>query len=292
MLLLRALLGISLAVMPDYQAILEKVHEEVIAKRPEGRVASYIPGLAKVSPDKFGMHLHTAEGEDFSVGDSTEAFSIQSITKVLLLGMVASTEGEKLWRRVGVEASGDPFNSLIQLETERGIPRNPFINAGALVLCDVLVSIYGDPKAEFLKFVRRISGVPCINYDRYVAKSELDVAYRNLAMVNFMKSFRNIHNDVGSVIDFYCFACSIRMSCGELAQTFGMFMNHGRLANGDEVLAVRSAKRINALMLTCGFYDESGEFAFRVGLPGKAVSAEGLPQSIRENTRWGYGVPL
>lgn len=262
--------------MPDYQAILETIHEKVRVQCPEGEVASYIPGLARVSPEKFGMHLHTVDGGDFSVGDSDEAFSIQSITKVLLLSMASSTEGRKIWRRVGVEASGDPFNSLVQLEHEHGIPRNPFINAGALVVCDFLVSLYDDPKSDYLNFVRRISGVPCINYDRYVAKSELEIAYRNLAMLNFMKDFGNIHNNVEDIIDFYCAACSVRMSCGELARTFAMFMNHGRLENGEQVLSVRRAKRINALMLTCGFYDESGEFAFKVGLPGKSGVGGGI----------------
>lgn len=274
--LLRPCLGISLKDMPDYQAVLEKIHQEVIALRPDGEVASYIPGLSKVPPEKFGMHLHTAEGEDFSVGDSTEAFSIQSITKVLLISMVLSTAGRKIWRRVGVEPSGNPFNSLIQLEHERGIPRNPFINSGALVVCDFLMSLYDDPLSEFLNFVRLVSGVPDINIDRFIAESERDVAYRNLAMLNFMKDFGNIHNNVEEIIDFYCAACSIRMSCGELAQTFSLFMNHGRLESGEQVLSVRRAKRINALMLTCGFYDESGEFAFKVGLPGKSGVGGGI----------------
>ncbi|MGJ8634692.1 MAG: glutaminase [Luteolibacter sp.] len=262
--------------MPDYQSILEQIHSKVISDPPQGQVASYIPGLAKISPGKFGMHLHTAEGEGFSVGDSDEAFSIQSITKVLLISFVLSTEGGKIWRRVGVEPSGDPFNSLIQLEHERGIPRNPFINSGALVVCDFLMSLYDDPLPEFLDFVRRISGVHDINFDQYVMKSEREVAYRNLAMLNFMKDFGNIHNDIIAVIDFYCAVCSIRMSCGELARTFAVFMNHGRLENGEQVLSIRRTKRINALMLTCGFYDESGEFAFRVGLPGKSGVGGGI----------------
>ncbi|MDP4625201.1 MAG: glutaminase [Akkermansiaceae bacterium] len=130
--------------------------------------------------------------------------------------------------------------------------------------------------SEFLDFVRLVSGVPDINFDRFVAKSEREVAYRNLAMLNFMKDFGNIHNDITELIEFYCAACSIRMSCDELARTFALFMNHGRLENGEQVLSVRRAKRINALMLTCGFYDESGEFAFRVGLPGKSGVGGGI----------------
>ncbi len=262
--------------MPDYQSILETIHTQVRADLPEGRVASYIPGLAKISPEKFGIHLHTAEGGDFSAGDSTESFSIQSITKVLLLSMVASSEGRKLWKRVGVEASGTPFNSLVQLEYERGIPRNPFINAGALVVCDFLLSLYDDPKSDYLNFVRRISGVPTIRYDEAVARSEREVAYRNYAMLHLMKGFGNIHNNAETIIDFYCAACSVTMNCGELSRTFGMVMNHGRLENGEEILSARRAKRINALMLTCGFYDESGEFAYKVGLPGKSGVGGGI----------------
>lgn len=262
--------------MPDYQDILQSVHRTILADRPEGKVASYIPGLADVPPERFGIHLHTAAGEDFAVGDSDIPFSIQSISKVLLLAMVASTEGDEIWERVGVEASGNPFNSLVQLEYECGVPRNPFINAGALVICDLLLGLYDDPESDFLNFVRRISGIPVIRYDEAVAKSEREVAYRNLAMLNLMKDFGNIRNDVDAIIHFYCSACSMVMSCHGLAHTFALFMNHGRLDNGEEILSVNKAKRINALMQSCGFYDESGEFAFRVGLPGKSGVGGGI----------------
>ena len=158
--------------IPDYSTILTQIHQDVIASRPDGKVADYIPGLANISPEKFAIHLHTAEGKDFSVGDSEEKFSIQSITKVLLLAMSVRKLGKKMWERVGVEASGDPFNSLVQLEHEKGIPRNPFINAGALVVCDILMSLYDDPKTDYLNFVRKLSGNPLIDYDESVANSE------------------------------------------------------------------------------------------------------------------------
>ncbi|MFC7337323.1 glutaminase [Haloferula chungangensis] len=262
--------------MPDYPSILQSIHGEILAERPEGKLATYIPGLAKVAPDQFGICLHTASGEDFLAGDSEVPFSIQSITKVLLLAMLASTEGDSIWQRVGVEPSGNPFNSLVQLEYEKGIPRNPFINAGALVVCDLLLGLYDDPESNFLKFVQRISGIPEIHYDRSVAKSEREVAYRNLALLNLMKDFGNIHQDVDAIIRFYCTACSISMSCRHLARTFALFMNHGILDGGEEILSINKAKRINALMQTCGFYDESGEFAFRVGLPGKSGVGGGI----------------
>jgi glutaminase len=190
--------------------------------------------------------------------------------------MVVSTEGDQIWERVGIEASGNPFNSLVQLEFERGVPRNPFINAGALVICDLLLGLYDDPETDFLNFVRRVSGIPTIGYDESVAKSEREVAFRNLAMLNLMKDFGNIRHDVDAIIRFYCSACSIVMSCHELAHTFALFMNHGRLDSGERILTVNKAKRVNALMQSCGFYDESGEFAFRVGLPGKSGVGGGI----------------
>lgn len=262
--------------IPDYQNILTQIEKEILAARPSGRVPDYIPGLAAVSPAKFGIHLLSVEGQEFSIGDSREKFSIQSITKALLLAMVLSVEKENPWDRVGVEASGDPFNSLIQLEREEGVPRNPFINSGALVICDILLSRYDDPKSDFLNFVRRLAGNPTINYDESVAKSEREVAYRNLAMLNLMRSFGNIENEPWDVINFYCSACAIAMNCQELSHTFSIFMNHGGLENGEEILTVQRAKRINAIMLTCGFYDEAGEFAFRVGLPGKSGVGGGI----------------
>ncbi|MCL4163171.1 UNVERIFIED_CONTAM: hypothetical protein GTU68_000341 [Idotea baltica] len=261
---------------PDYADILRQIHQEVLRSAPRGEVADYIPALAKVSPDKFGIHLFTSERTNFAAGDSEEKFCIQSISKVLLLTMAITSLGPKLWERVDVEASGNPFNSLVQLEYEKGIPRNPFINAGALVVCDILLSQYDDPKSDFLNFVRRLSGNPLINYDEVVARSERGAAYRNLAMLNLMKDFGNIVNEPDEIIDFYCSACAITMNCRELAQTFELFMNHGRLESGEEILTVSSTKRLNALMQTCGFYDEAGEFAFRVGLPGKSGVGGGI----------------
>ena len=269
-------ISITASAMPDYQAILQDIHSRNLAEKPDGQVASYIPGLAQVSPDQFGIHLRTASGEDFSMGDSETQFSIQSISKVLLLAMVASTEGDEIWERVGVEASGDPFNSLVQLEYEKGIPRNPFINAGALVICDILLGLYDDPESDFLNFVRQISGIPDVRYDQSVAESEREVAFQNLAMLNLMKGFGNIHHEVDAVIRFYCAACSISMSCHGLTHAFALFMNHGKLDSGEEILTINKAKRINALMQTCGFYDESGEFSFCVGLPGKSGVGGGI----------------
>ena len=203
-----------------YQEIIEEIFGALKSKNNPGRVATYIPELGNVSNDKFGVYLRRVEGETFSYGDSDEAFSIQSIAKVLSLSLAYKNAGSKLWERVGVEPSGDPFNSLVQLEYDYGKPRNAFINAGAIVICDVLMSQYDDAPTVLLEFIREISGNPSIDYNAPIAQSEKAEGFRNTALVNFIKSFGNIKNDTGPVLDFYFNLCSIKMSCKELAETF------------------------------------------------------------------------
>ncbi len=261
----------------DYQKILNQISREFDDKPRSGKVASYIPELAKVPSDKYGMHLYDLSGNNYCFGDSNERFSIQSISKVFTLALSMKVVGDKLWNRVGVEPSGDPFNSLSQLENDSGIPRNPFINAGALVVADVLVSYFSNPKAALLAFLHEITGNDSIDYDSVVAASEQSEGYRNYAMVNYLKSFGNIENDVEDVLDFYFHQCSLAMSCRELANAFIIFANNGTVIGSDrEFLTGRQVKRINALMQTCGFYDEAGEFSFEVGLPGKSGVGGGI----------------
>lgn len=262
----------------DYQGILNVIEDKLAGEQLNGAVATYIPELAKIKPDKLGMHLTSVIGEEFHFGDSEERFSIQSITKVLSLALALLKEkDEVIWERVDVEPSGDPFNSLVQLEYENGIPRNPLINSGALVICDILVSHLKNPKKEYLDFVRHIAGNSTISYNEKVASSEKELGFNNRAMINLMKGYNNIHNDVEDVLDFYFDTCSLSMSCRELAQTFLMFANQGKLLKEDErVLSEVHTKRINAIMQTCGFYDEAGEFSFRVGLPGKSGVGGGI----------------
>ncbi|YCM46602.1 glutaminase [Verrucomicrobiaceae bacterium 227] len=261
----------------NYQTILEKIRKQVRSEKPGGEVATYIPELAKVPPEKFGIHLTTLAGENFASGESEERFSTQSISKVFLLTRVVQEIGKKLRKRVGVEPSGSLFNSLVLLEYERGIPRNPFINAGALVVCDILISLLPDPKADFLNFVRRLAGSDDLSYDRKVVESEIALSYRNRAILNMMKGFGNIENDAETVLEFYITACAVSMNCRELAQAFGVFANGGKtIDKGEAILTERQAKRINAIMLTCGLYDEAGEFAFRVGLAAKSGVGGGI----------------
>jgi glutaminase len=261
----------------NYFQILREIHDELQNQFGHGKVADYIPALRRVDPRKFGIALCTLDGEVIHIGDALEPFSIQSISKVFTLSMAFAKHGDSIWRRVGKEPSGNAFNSLVQLEHERGIPRNPFINAGALAITDILVSDQENPKQFFLDFMRKVSLNPSIQYDAEVAASEQEHGYRNAALVNFMKSHGNIQNAVDLVLDNYFHHCALSMSCVDLARAMLYFANHGILpVNGERLLTVSRAKRLNSIMMTCGFYDQAGEFAFRVGLPGKSGVGGGI----------------
>mgnify|MGYP002631206017 CR=1 FL=1 len=261
----------------NYKKIFIKIANELATFKDNGNVANYIPELGTVDPNKFGVHLTTINDKHFNFGDSNEKFSIQSISKVLSLVMAYNFEGEKLWKRVGVEPSGTAFNSLIQLETDLGIPRNPLINAGALVISDILVSHLKNPKKDFIEFVRKVSGISTIDYCTRIAESEKSTGYRNTALINLMKSFGNIKNDIDIVMDFYFNLCSIEMSCKELSQTFLFLATYGISPYTEErILSKSKSKRLNAIMQLCGFYDEAGEFSFKVGLPGKSGVGGGI----------------
>jgi glutaminase len=261
----------------DYQKIFHEIASELRGVDDSGEVATYIPELSKVDPNKLGIHLTTVEKLHYSFGDANEKFSIQSIAKVFSLTLALKIMGGELWKRVGVEPSGSAFNSLVQLEYEKGIPRNPFINAGAIVICDILVTCLDNPKHEFLEFIRKSSGIASIDYSSKIAASEKQTGYRNYALTNFMKDFGNIHNDVDFVLDFYFHVCSIEMTCKELAQAF-LFLASGGLnpMTNETVINPRRTKRINSIMQMCGFYDEAGEFAFKTGLPGKSGVGGGI----------------
>lgn len=263
--------------MIDYQSIIEKIHADLLKRKSYGEVASYIPELAVIDAEKFGVCLITVDGKQYQTGHWQDSFSIQSIVKVLLLSLAYSRLGGQLWQRVGVEPSGTPFNSLGTLEHDNGIPRNPFSNAGAIVVCDILLDLYDNPRQALLDMVGEFSKTKSIRFDQAVAASEKTQGYRNVALVNLMKSVGNINNDVNHVLDLYFDCCSIAMNCEQLAQTFLQYANHGHSIDQQHRLLNRSqTKRINAIMLTCGFYDEAGDFAYKVGLPGKSGVGGGI----------------
>lgn len=261
----------------DYQALIEDVYEEVQQQKLQGKLADYIPELSRVNPGYFGICLVDKYGKAYGTGDYKTKFSIQSISKVFTLTMVFSKLRNDIRQRINVEPSGNPFNSLVQLEHENGIPRNPFINAGALVVTDELISLYPETEEAIEKFIREISCENTISVDRQVQQSEMDHSSRNRALANFMKSFHNIENNIDRLIEAYCYHCSIEMSCYQLAKAFLIYAMDGRSVLCERrVLNSSNTKRINALMLTCGFYDQAGDFAYKVGLPGKSGVGGGV----------------
>lgn len=261
----------------DYTKIIREIQEETIPLKGVGAVASYIPELAKIDPNQFGMYLKCLGGDDYAIGASQTKFSIQSISKVFATTMAYDMMGESLWEHVGVEPSGDPFNSIMQLEYEDGKPRNPMINAGAFVISDILYSSLENPKRDLLNFIRVIAGENDIHPNPVVIASEKATGYRNASLANFIKSYGRIENDIEELLDFYYFQCSIEMTCRQLAHAFQIFANHGKLpGTHEQFLTASQIKRMNALMQTCGFYDESGDYTFKVGIPGKSGVGGGI----------------
>ncbi len=261
----------------NYNKVLQEISQQVLALPDNGSLATYIPELANVSPDKFGAYLQPLDKKGCGIGDFDEKFSIQSISKVLLLVLAYRKVQTALWKRMNYEPSGDPFNSLVQLEFENGIPRNPLINAGALVVCDILIDVLPNPKADFLAFVRKLAVSDNIHYNNKIVKSEAKTGYTNVAIANLIKSYGNIKNNIDEVLDFYYHICAIEMTCKELSKTFLLFSNGGVIPEtGERILTLGKTKRANAIMQTCGFYDEAGEFAFKVGLPGKSGVGGGI----------------
>lgn len=255
------------------QRIVADICAEMAAETDRGAVADYIPQLACVDPDRFAMCLSLADGTMINGGDAAVPFSIQSVSKVFTLALALGRDGENVWTRVGREPSGDPFNSIVQLEAERGLPRNPFINAGAIAVTDLLMSGY-QPKealATILHFVRYIAGDDSIAIDPAVARSESETGFRNTALANFMRAYGIVQGPVDETLGVYFHHCAIAITARQLAMAGRFLAFGGCLApGGSRVVAERTARQINALMLTCGHYDGSGEFAFRVGLPGKS----------------------
>lgn len=265
--------------MPDLQTIVADIHRELSPRFGEGRLPDYIPQLARVAPDRFGLAVITVDGEAHLAGDADVAFSIQSISKVFTLTIALGKHGDAIWKRVGREPSGSAFNSIVQLEREAGIPRNPFINAGAIAISDLLLAGHPPKEAigEILRFVRYLADDEEIVIDHEVARSEAATGFRNAALANFMRSFDRLIHPVDHVLGVYFHQCAIAMSCHQLAKA-GLYLAAGGTnpLTGHRVVSAQRARRINALMLTCGHYDGSGDFAYHVGLPGKSGVGGGI----------------
>lgn len=262
----------------NLQDILDNIGHSIDPGSGEGHVADYIPALAQVNPKMFGVSIATINGETAHYGDANVAFSIQSISKIFTLTL-ALINNRILWKRVHNEPSGSAFNSIAQLELEKGIPRNPFINAGALVISDILLKHQrrNECTQQLLKFVQGLANDTSIQIDPVVAASEIATAHRNASLVHFMKSFGNIDHSIEDVLDVYCQQCSIAMSCEQLSRSLLFLANRGvNPLSNTPVIDDLNARRINAMMMLCGHYDASGDFAHRVGLPGKSGVGGGI----------------
>jgi glutaminase len=265
--------------MPELEQALADVTAEMAARTDRGDVATYIPQLGKVDPRKFGIAVATNDGRVLTAGDADDVFSIQSISKVFTLTLALGEVGDALWKRVGREPSGNPFNSIVQLEHENGIPRNPFINAGAIVISDIMLAGHQPRETigEIVRFIRFLADDDTIAIDHAVAASERATGFRNFALANYMRSFGNLVHAPELALGVYFHHCAIAMSCRQLAMAGRFLANAGRHPEtGHSVVSAERARRIAALMLTCGHYDGSGDFAFRVGIPGKSGVGGGI----------------
>lgn len=260
----------------EYQSLLDRVHATVSAQPIRGKVADYIPALARVDGRRFGLALALTDGRVFSAGEADEPFSIQSMSKLLTLVMAQRLYGDDLWQRVGREPSGTAFNSLVQLEHEDGFPRNPFINAGALAISNALVSRYAQPERAILDFLASLCGREKIFIDEDVARSEEQHGDRNRAIAYFLKAHDRFENDVAEVTRTYFRQCAIPLTCRELAQAALFLANNGTTLDGVRVLSPTQTRQTLAVMLTCGLYDGVGDFVFRVGLPAKSGVGGGI----------------
>jgi glutaminase len=259
--------------------IVEAVYRDMQVHLGRGRVADYIPALARIDPRHFGVAVATCDGRAAAAGDAEVAFSIQSISKVFTLTMALGKLGSELWRRVGREASGSAFNSIVQLEYEKGVPRNPLINAGALVVVDALLA-GGDPDDLVARITETLRGLACdraVCINAEVAASEAATGFRNTSLANFLRASDNLKSPVEDVLHVYFNQCAFSMNCRQLARAALYLANHGTdPLNGARITTPVRARRINAIMMTCGHYDASGDFAFRVGMPGKSGVGGGI----------------
>lgn len=263
----------------DLDAIVTQIAQDIEPHRGEGRVADYIPALANVDPRKFGIAIATPDGGCHKAGDADERFSVQSISKVFTFSLALQKVGDALWKRVGREPTGSAFNSIVQLEREKGIPRNPLVNPGAIVVTDHLID-NGDADAaieHLLRVLRDHAEDDSIDIDYEVAASESESGARNRSLAWFMASFGNLDNEVEVVLSAYFRHCALALSCAQLARA-GLFLAFDGKdpVTGERILSEQRSRRILAVMMTCGHYDNSGEFAFRIGLPGKSGVGGGV----------------
>ncbi len=259
--------------------LLDKLVKKNLPKVKLGTVANYIPELDKAKKDALGIYIITNEGSEYFSGDWNTKFTIQSISKIVTLMLAIIDNGEEyVFSKVGMEPTGDPFNSIKKLETSsRKKPYNPLINAGAIAIASMIKGKDIIEKFQrLLNFFRKISEDESldVNYKIYCGESE--TGNKNRAMGYFLKDEGIIEGSVEEALDIYFKQCSIEVTTKTLAKIALFIANNGIMSTGENVLTPRIATIIKTLMVTCGMYDSSGEFAIKVGIPSKSGVGGGI----------------
>ncbi|MEH6889860.1 glutaminase A [Bacillus sp. JJ864] len=259
---------------------LQQLLDQVQPYTKQGKLATYIPELGNANPDDLGIAIYHIDGHYVHAGKSQTLFTLQSISKVITLALALLDCGEEyVFSKVGMEPTGDPFNSIIKLETTSpSKPLNPMINAGALAITSMIVGNSNEEKMErILHFVREITANPSINYSSKVAISELETAYLNRSLCYYMKQNNIIDGDIEELMDLYTRQCAIEVSCIDLARIGLIFAMDGYDPYyKKQIIPKHITKICKTFMVTCGMYNESGEFAIRVGIPAKSGVAGGI----------------
>lgn len=271
---------------PSTTEMLDQVLGDVAGLTGSGQVATYIPALARVPRRKLAVSTADIGGSVHGSGNYEEKFSIQSIHKIFSLTVaLAQSPGSDLWERVWREPSGDPFNSVVLLERENGVPRNPLINAGAIVVADLLIELLReDPVGTVCEMLSELSGSQ-VEVDSEVADSEAETGFRNRSLANLLKSYGNLTNEVEVALDVYFRLSGIAMTTAELATATRFLANDGvDPISGKQILSAQDARRVNSLMLMAGTYDAAGAFAYEIGIPCKSGVGGGIVGVVPEVT--------
>jgi len=274
------------------EELLERLLEECLHFTTQGRVADYIPELAKANPDALGIYVIGSEGKHSWAGDCHQPFTIQSVVKpILLLQALLDNGVELVQSRVGVEATGKPFDAINAGDQSLDSGHiNPMVNMGAIVMCTLIRgATYEERFQRLLELTRKLAGDESIGVDEAVYRSEKSHGSKNRALAYLLKSYGLLEDDVEEVLDCYFRACSIRADCRALAHIGAVLSNRGRLpASNERIFPAAMSRYVNAILMTCGMYDGSGEFALRVGVPAKSGVGGGIMAAAP--TRMGIGI--
>ena len=274
------------------EGLLERLLEECLHFTTQGRVADYIPELAKANPDALGIYVIGSEGKHSWAGDCHQPFTIQSVVKpILLLQALLDNGVELVQSRVGVEATGKPFDAINAGDQSLDSGHiNPMVNMGAIVMCTLIRgATYEERFQRLLELTRKLAGDESIGVDEAVYRSEKSHGSKNRALAYLLKSYGLLEDDVEEVLDCYFRACSIQVDCRALAHIGAVLSNRGRLpVSNQRIFPSALARYVNAILMTCGMYDGSGEFAMRVGVPAKSGVGGGIMAVVP--TRMGIGI--